>query len=1314
MSKFPTNIYDFSTKDILYNNIPTVQNNYYKEDRNISNNSKTRSDSLSIKNKYNSNSKNKYKVTYSNSILDNNINSNIYQNIQNKNVLIINNEINNSIGNIKEVNYYINKKGFNKNINKISNDDFYSKKINEILGEDYFNTKNNQNNKNNKQNHNNIQLTTDNNNLNLVNKSHSNMQANTTNANHKSKSKTKTITNIKKNHSNKKIPKIIYANRKDKKQPMGKNRKNINVKNNSKKNEDNSKSSKNSKKNYSFIKNHNTKFNHSKNKNNNLIQSNHYMTNTYSDEKNKKVIQASFKNKIISNKKAGQHKAKEIKKSQSQSYFKPKINDLNSNNYNNYKRQNKNKNDISYKGIIMNKKNMIKNNITKSSSHNNSTSKNSRIVCINYKNKHINNTSAKKNKMNIINNYNHFMNNLPSEYNKDQLFLQIKKLWNKLRVSYIYQEMFITLTKQAENKKQIFTNEINSLTLVINHLNKLNQDIKKRNEIINKIKLYNNFSNIEEIKKILESLRMISIDVVLDYMLFIKEVSYNILTNKFNLNDIKDFNKNYINIIKNDTNFLYHHPNLSKIFYFSKKSDPFLVHPSLKYLLHNKNKYADLPINDETLEQINKCEYFLLTEKICQYSLCNNKETINSLLFNDQDNIINNIINSDTINKSTINNIENNNVINSYSNNKENNSHFSTPIIKNNSNIDITNNNTNKYDKFCYINKITNSDINEDKQNKEKDNISNNNDLINSINKNSNNVAYNDNESDNNNSILNNSDNVNASPIPVKIKKNDLVSIDNNINNSNIEITPYSPIKDASLSSIYSSYLLSVPENIKQSFNINEDIFYYANIGIYPKLFFYKDCQNSQIKGIFTISFSHNINISMKLNKKILIVTSISCIEGEKISNILLNLIQFCKKEEIVYDSLEINLYYIKKEDGNFILDEELEKEIKSEAKFKWVRLENDGEKRKIKYHYTPNNIIIDKENSISNNNINNLEISNTKYAMYINNYVLIKYYQEQGINEITMDEYSKLFFIIYLLNKYFLLNEKNKNIEKEVENILINLKGVKLKKIVRILSEFNNVLLTNVSDFKNDYLYNDNYNVDYLNSFVDILEKNENDKDCNLENNICLNFNNICSNFNNILKIDIDGYEYNLISMNDYIIEVFKISNENKEEAIYFTKSEIENISFIFYEQNENESENNVDENSIKLLFNKVLNKILVKDSEEPIKSYKKIAIPSFSYEKKITNEQNKNADDKLKIIENDILDYNESFDFCIEKISNYNTKFSFPICEKGIDNNEIKIIKNNFVVAVLNPDLVLDYHLPSMNIYFIDKKFWLKTNKK
>ena len=49
-----------------------------------------------------------------------------------------------------------------------------------------------------------------------------------------------------------------------------------------------------------------------------------------------------------------------------------------------------------------------------------------------------------------------------------------------------------------------------------------------------------------------------------------------------------------------------------------------------------------------------------------------------------------------------------------------------------------------------------------------------------------------------------------------------------------------------------------------------------------------------------------------------------------------------------LFDTIEINLYYIKK-NGKFVLDEEYEREIKNEAKFRWVKLENDGEKRKKK-----------------------------------------------------------------------------------------------------------------------------------------------------------------------------------------------------------------------------------------------------------------------------------------------------------------------------------------------------------------------------
>ena len=149
--------------------------------------------------------------------------------------------------------------------------------------------------------------------------------------------------------------------------------------------------------------------------------------------------------------------------------------------------------------------------------------------------------------------------------------------------------------------------------------------------------------------------------------------------------------------------------------------------------------------------------------------------------------------------------------------------------------------------------------------------------------------------------------------------------------------------------------------------------------------------------------------------------------------------------------------------------------------------------------------------------------------------------------------------------------------------------------------SEYNNILETNITDFKKDYTENDKFNIELLNSFLEIIEKNKNEND--RENYLCLNFCNIYTNFSNIIKIEIDGYEYNVISMNDFIIEVFEINefensdefdenkintfniydnnndvnfnyNENEskkeKEVVYFIKSESDNISFIFYETKE------------------------------------------------------------------------------------------------------------------------------------------------
>ena len=1241
---------NFSNKKILINNISSLQNNYYKECKQIGK-YRNNNNLLSIPNnrtKGQSSSKNKYKVTYSNSILDHNIIPN--KNIENRNIYNIininNKNTNSSIGSIKEINIY--NTGFKSQTNTSYN--FYDKKTEKII----FNNSNSKNKiKNIKAEYINKKLL-----YNELNKSKSNKFKN-----------------------RKKGPKSIYANKRPS-MPLNKNKNkkkvnelNLNLQLNSfKKQEDN----------YCYS--------NSNKKNLNSLSKLSNIYNTYNNDSAKKtkknnLLPISLKHKNVE---MNRPFKQEIKKCQSQSYFKKyRINNETNTSiskkeiFKKSKSKNKSNNELSYKGIIMNKKNLMKNNMINNNNYSHCVK--NRILCINY------NKSSNFGNIASNNNFIHFMNNIPEEYNKNPQFSEIKNLWNKLKVTYHYQEMFITLTKAYEDKKYIFAQELQNLKNINNSLNKLNSNIKKRNDIIDKIRLFNiNMNNniaknIDEMKKILENLRNITIELVLNYISFYKEISYDIVKNKYDINNIKNFNKNYLSTMKNDTSFLYYNEFFTKIFSFSNKSDPFLIHPSIK-----KSGYTLLPIGEEALQKISKCRYFFLTEKIYEYSLCNNKTNINELLFNDQDNIINNLINSSSfINKSSTNN-DNSNNINSEIKTNKNISIFNPIIINKKEALTKTEENVNKYTKFCYINNtesnIEKSNENKSEKNSETEkctsNLNNSFDYHPSI-KNEKKITK--------KQILINEDNA----------KKENININTNTNNTKEEeiiVTPYIPSKEISLNDLYNSYISSVENNIKLSFDINSDIYYYSNIGLYPKvLLFNKGNDNNNLIGLSTLSYSPNINISPNFSKRILVITSISCKKGQKLSNVLKQLIKFCDENNIIYDSIEIDLNYIKKEDGSYFLDKDLEKEIKSETKFKWVRLENNGEKRRIKYHY------------IKNKNTDNNNIENTSYinSIYLNSYVLIKFFEEKGLNDITCLEYSKLYFIIDLLKKYYLIEDSPNN--HDIENIVANLKGLKLKKIVRMLSDYNNAIQTNIINFKDDYCMNDYYNMEYLNNFIDILSKSKLDQ----SDIVCLNYCNVITNFSSIIKKEIDGYEYNIISMDNYIVEVFNLNEENNtsNDLLYFTKSEIENISFIFYEFNLDENNNNncLNNNKIKSIFNKILKKILVKDSEEPIKSYKKIAIPTFKYENKITEDKNNNNFDLIK---NEVLSQEEKLEFCQENNINNDIKFSFEIDlnKNGKENNDIKIIKNNFVLAVLNPDLVLDYHLPSMNIFYIDKSMWKK----
>ena len=995
-------------------------------------------------------------------------------------------------------------------------------------------------------------------------------------------------------------------------------------------------------------------------------------------------------------------------------------------------------------------------------------------------------------------------NNFDNHNNNSETYKKLLFLWEELGVNYIYQNIFnkITDSLNKEKKENYFIYESKKLNNLFNTINSIVNNINDRDKIILQIqkKYYEeNGNNIDDenndnfnedtIKKlisILLNIRKYSVEIVKNIILLRKEIAYDIIMNKYDINKILVYPHDYLIKMNNDLDFLIN-TSLNKYFNFSK-SDPFLIKLNIvNNITNNKNlnKVYELPkIKEENiLAIINNYDYLVFDELINQevslkainpknsfdytFNFASKNKIIKKsntkLILNKtyKPGISNNIIKANRgLSRKKLHRKINNNKIaidsempkishtKTINNNlfKYSNKHFihdeknsirekSNKIFDEEKNEDnllmsikpnniITQNNPINEDDMKIFEKIIEQSIME-KNNIDRELITNNKTKKNSSSYKKSKKQKLEDLSSNKSVKMSNHKSIENTPKIDKQKESKNSNINNSIeyditlldkNNSNenynLKIYPYNCNIDKDISCLYKAYLASLDENMKQSFNLNNDIFYYSTIGIYPKIFLFKD-KNYNIKGICTICFNQNINESLNINKKMLIITSISCSKEYKISTILLSLIEFFKNKNIYYDSIEINLYYIKKEDGKFILDKDLEKEIKTESKFKWVRLENDGIKRKIKYHYIPNNILENTEHILYHNSF--FEIN--KSAIYMNNYVLIKYYENNSNNSITINENTKLYFMLNILNKYLLLDNND-----EKENILANLKGIKLKKIIRILSEYNNVLETNIKDFKSDYCIDDNCDAELLNLFLEIIEKKAKNNDDNSP--FCLNFCKFFTNFDNIIKMEIDDYEYNIISMNDYTIEAFDKKNitgkfnisesnelENEDGVLYYMKSEIENISFILYEIKDDKIINDND-NYIKLLFNKVLKRILIIDNNEPIKSYKKICIPSFTYNMKNIEKENKNENDKLKLMEYEVLDCNQIFHFCIEDLPFNDIKFSFPMY-KNINNNEIKIIKNSFVIAVLNPDLVLDYHLPALSIYYISKKNWIKVEK-
>ena len=326
--------------------------------------------------------------------------------------------------------------------------------------------------------------------------------------------------------------------------------------------------------------------------------------------------------------------------------------------------------------------------------------------------------------------------------------------------------------------------------------------------------------------------------------------------------------------------------------------DPFLILPSKESKDINKNYYV-LPINNYVMKEIQKANYFLIKEKMCQESLKkHSNKSFNN--FNNNTILIRNIIKTSNSNKNLIkkiNSLKNSvysntnsfsiinneikqfnkdkikfcpsisdlNIINDRRNNNNKNNIFpcfnilnyeynnskrktleNNFLMSNDNHFEIIKKDKNR--DYSISNQINNFEIIQ-KNNEPKYKVFNNILICNNINNLEikdiikNNINNNFNKISTNNISQNK---INSEPNSFKHTSND--PNQNQIINTNIPIIapnqivcPYNSKNYPPIDILYKAYLGTVSNDIKISFKIMPDIHYYLSLGVSPKIILFKE-----------------------------------------------------------------------------------------------------------------------------------------------------------------------------------------------------------------------------------------------------------------------------------------------------------------------------------------------------------------------------------------------------------------------------------------------------------------------------------------
>ena len=255
-------------------------------------------------------------------------------------------------------------------------------------------------------------------------------------------------------------------------------------------------------------------------------------------------------------------------------------------------------------------------------------------------NNYFSNEKNKKNKKFIKLNDNNIIEQ--NDLNLNEEFNSLIILWNDLGVTNEFQNKFKNslLPLSNEEKFSYIQKEKKELSKFRNALLNFTKNVSQREKNIDLLKKDDeiidiNLSKLNDIQKIIENLRISSVNCVNSIIKLRSFSYYNSFNGKFNFNNMNKayiYNDQYLIEMKNDLNFL-NNSNLQKYIDFSfEEIDPFLVCCSIKNNNINQNKIV-IPINENLMNQINESKYYL-NQDLVNYNNLKNNNNNNNTKFN--------------------------------------------------------------------------------------------------------------------------------------------------------------------------------------------------------------------------------------------------------------------------------------------------------------------------------------------------------------------------------------------------------------------------------------------------------------------------------------------------------------------------------------------------------------------------------------------------------------------------------------------------------------------------------------------------------